>query len=306
MHFDTNTIQEFLESKYNYVHDVEPVADGWWSQALTFYSGEEKLVLRINQHPVDFQKDIFAWEQFNSAAIRIPEIKSTGNFNQDYFYCVSEFIEGTPSDQILEVEDLQEHSSLANTILDQLDIIHTLDTSPLQGWGYTGANGNGLFNSWEAFLLSIHNSKYPASWQELAAGSWLNGLLFEKLLKKMESLFPFLPKEKHVLHGDYGFDNLLLDPTGKVAAVIDWAEMMLGDPLYDLVHMCEPWMNRPGLTYLDLWKKRKEEKKISMENFEERLQCYHIHYTLFHMHIHTVRKEEKEYKEVERWAMENL
>ncbi len=96
MHFDTNTIQEFLESKYNYVHDVAPVADGWWSQALTFYSGEEKLVLRINQHPVDFQKDIFAWEHFNSAAIRIPEIKSTGNFNQDYFYCVSEFIEGTP------------------------------------------------------------------------------------------------------------------------------------------------------------------------------------------------------------------
>lgn len=306
MHFDTNTIQEFLETKYNYVHDVEPVADGWWSQALTFFSGEEKLVLRINQHPVDFQKDIFAWEHINSTDIPVPEIKSTGNFNQDYFYCVSEFVEGIPSDRVLPIEDLSLHLPLANTILNQLDLIHQLPASHLQGWGYTGANGNGIFESWEAFLLSIHNSKYPVSWQELANNTWLNGPLFEKLMKKMENWFPFLPKEKQVLHGDYGFDNLLLTADGKVAAVIDWAEMMLGDPLYDLVHMCEPWKQHSGTTYIDLWKKRKEENGNPVKNFEERLQCYNIHYTLFHMHIHTVRNEEEEYREVERWAIENL
>lgn len=122
----------------------------------------------------------------------------------------------------------------------------------------------------------------------------------------MESWFPYLPKEKHVLHGDYGFDNLLLSSTSEVTAVIDWAEMMLGDPLYDLVHMCEPWVRRTGLTYIDLWKKRNEDKGKSIQYFEERLQCYKIHYTLFHLHIHTVRKEEKEYREVEKWAMANL
>ncbi|QEC44068.1 phosphotransferase family protein [Pseudobacter ginsenosidimutans] len=306
MHFDTNTIQEFLETKYNYVHDVEPVADGWWSQALTFFSGEEKLVLRINQHPADFQKDVFAWEHFNSADLRVPEIKSTGNFNGNYFYCVSEFVDGIPSDRVLAADHLPLHLPLADIILNQLDLIHQLPTTQLQGWGYTGPNGNGLFESWEAFLLSIHNSKYAVSWQELAGKTWLNGPLFEKLLDKMKTWFPFLPKEKKVLHGDYGFDNLLLTPEGKVAAVIDWAEMMLGDPLYDLVHMCEPWIQRSGITYIDLWKKRKEEKPNEILNFEERLQCYNIHYTLFHMHIHTVRKEEKEYREVERWAMENL
>lgn len=31
MYFNTITIQEFLETKYNYVHNVEPVVDGWWS-----------------------------------------------------------------------------------------------------------------------------------------------------------------------------------------------------------------------------------------------------------------------------------
>lgn len=292
--------------KYNYVHDVEPVADGWWSQALTFFTGEEKLVLRINQHPLDFQKDVFAWEHFNSETIPVPEIKSTGNFNGDYFYCVSEFVDGIPSDRVLLAEDLPLKLPLANTILNQLDLIHQLPVDQLSGWGYTGANGNGLFESWETFLLAIHNSKYPASWQELAAKTWLNGPLFEKLLEKMITCFPFFPKEKQVLHGDYGFDNLLLTPDGKVAAVIDWAEMMLGDRLYDLVHMCEPWMQRTGISYIDLWKKRKEENGNEVLNFDKRLQCYNIHYTLFHMHIHTVRKEEKEYQEMERWAMENL
>lgn len=306
MHFDINTIQEFLDTKYNYVHDVEPVADGWWSQALTFSSGEEKLVLRINQHPVDFQKDVFAYSHFNSPALRIPEVKLAGNFNPDYFFCVSEFIEGIPSDRILLSENLDSYLPLANTILDQLDQIHELDTSSFQGWGYTGAGGNGLFNSWPEFLVAIHNSKFAASWQELASGTWLNGALFEKLLKKMEIYFPWLPASKQVLHGDYGFDNLLVSGDGQVAAVIDWAEMMLGDPLYDLVHMCEPWKQRNGLNYIDLWKKRKEEKGETVQNFEARLQCYNIQYTLFHMHIHTVRNEEEEYRKVERWAMDNL
>jgi hygromycin-B 4-O-kinase len=302
MHFETDTVREFLETKYNYVHDVEPVADGWWSQALTFYSGEEKLVLRINRHPVDFQKDEFAYRQFNGPSIRIPEVRSAGNFDQEYFYCISEFIEGVPSDRLLPSGSLKDQMDLAGNILDQLDCIHALETGPFEGWGYTGANGNGLFNSWQEFLLSIHNSKYPASWQELASSTWLNGPLFEKLLKKMESFFPYLPAGKHVLHGDYGFDNLLIGPDGKVAAVIDWAEMMLGDPLYDLVHMCEPWMEWDGMNYIDLWKNRHP----GSPHFEERLQCYNIHYTLFHMHIHTVRNEESDYREVERWAMENL
>lgn len=34
--------------------------------------------------------------------------------------------------------------------------------------------------------------------------------------------------------------------------------------------------------------------------------CYHNHYTLFHLHIHTARQEEKEYHHIARWAEKNL
>lgn len=306
MHFDIPQIQQFLDTKFNYIHNIEPVADGWWSQALTFYAGEEKLVLRINQHLRDFQKDVFAYRHLNSPGCCIPEVKATGDFTPGYFYCISEFIEGIPADSVLHSEDLTGHEELGRTILTQLDHIHQLDTGHYSGWGFTDINGNGLFNSWPAFLLAFFNSKTSVTWQEFAATTWLDGDYFEKMIEKMKALFPYLPKTRSLQHGDYGYDNLLLTPDNKVAAVIDWAEMMIGDPFYDIIHMCEPWKQNEGLTFIKLWKQMQEEKNQLMPHFDKVLECYNIHYTLFHLHIHTARNDEEGYREIEQWAIENL
>jgi aminoglycoside phosphotransferase (APT) family kinase protein len=37
-----------------------------------------------------------------------------------------------------------------------------------------------------------------------------------------------------IVHGDYRLDNCLLDPTGSIAAVLDWELCTLGDPLADV------------------------------------------------------------------------
>jgi aminoglycoside phosphotransferase (APT) family kinase protein len=47
-----------------------------------------------------------------------------------------------------------------------------------------------------------------------------------------------------IVHGDYRLDNMILSPTGEVAAVVDWELCTLGDPLADLglllVYWAEP------------------------------------------------------------------
>jgi aminoglycoside phosphotransferase (APT) family kinase protein len=47
-----------------------------------------------------------------------------------------------------------------------------------------------------------------------------------------------------IVHGDFRLDNCLLDPSGEVAAVLDWEICTLGDPLVDLglllVYWAEP------------------------------------------------------------------
>ena len=44
-----------------------------------------------------------------------------------------------------------------------------------------------------------------------------------------------------IVHGDYRLDNLLLPPTGEVAAVVDWELCTLGDPLADVGLLMVYW-----------------------------------------------------------------
>jgi len=306
MHIDLNSLTVFLHQQFTHVTEIIAIADGWWSQAFSFKTAGEVRVIRISKHPVDFGKDIFAYTHINSTAIPIPEVMAIGKYDEELFYCISRYVAGTPSDQIMDIYASEPNMEIAQTVITQLVAIHELDTGKLSGWGYTDENGNGIFGSWAEHLLAIHNGKYTIAWQELAKTTWLNGDLFIRLTERMKSYFPYLPKEKHVLHGDYGYDNLLLTPDHRVAAVIDWAEMLLGDPLYDLIHMDEPWDEDARLIYVDVWKAAMKNNPKALLHFEERLQCYIIHYTLFHLHIHTVRNEREDYDYIEQWANENL
>jgi aminoglycoside phosphotransferase (APT) family kinase protein len=49
-------------------------------------------------------------------------------------------------------------------------------------------------------------------------------------------------EERTVVHGDYGFHNLLIDPErSAVTAVLDWELATIGDPLSDLVSFAKGW-----------------------------------------------------------------
>ena len=49
-------------------------------------------------------------------------------------------------------------------------------------------------------------------------------------------------EETTIVHGDFGFHNLLVDPEGgRRYAVLDWELATLGDPLSDLVSMVKGW-----------------------------------------------------------------
>jgi aminoglycoside phosphotransferase (APT) family kinase protein len=57
-------------------------------------------------------------------------------------------------------------------------------------------------------------------------------------------LLAHLPPEEEatVVHGDYGFHNLLVDPErSRVTAVLDWELATVGDPLSDLVSFAKGW-----------------------------------------------------------------
>lgn len=305
MHTGLPQLEQFLQQYADAVSDIRPIGEGWWSQAFSFLQQGNKRVIRIGRHPDDFRKDAVAYRHWNLAGISIPAVYDIGHYDADLYYCISEFIAGTPSDQVMEGLAKEAREALAPLLLQPLDMIHRLDTSAWTGWGATGPDGHGLFSSWPAYLLAIHNSKNPVSWQHLAQTTWLEASLLEALIERMESYFPFLPVTKQVLHGDYGFDNLLVGAAHEITGVLDWAETTLGDGLYDLIHMNEPWVKREEEPdYLRLW--QAGATAAALQHFEQRKACYRIHYTLLHLHIHTVRGEYEAYKHIADWAKQHL
>lgn len=299
-------MEEFLNEKFGKIYNLKFIAEGWWSKAYSFTTIKgENFVFRIGYHIQDFRKDQWAYHHLNSTNISIPQVLEYGNYLDGLYYCISEQVNGEPSDQIMNKLDNSPQTDLAKIIICQLENIHRIDTSNNEGWGFTNDQGKGMFETWQDFLLSFYNSKTTISWKHLAETSWLNGQIFEHLIENMKNYFSYLPTHKHILHGDFGFDNLLLTPDNKVAAVLDWAEMMLGDPIYDLIHMNEPWVKDTDPDFFKIWLNMKPDY-VSLDHIEERLECYRIHYTLFHLYMHTVRKEKDDYQKLKNWVVSNL
>jgi len=74
------------------------------------------------------------------------------------------------------------------------------------------------------------------------------------LLGMGEHLATRVPGQRAVTiaHGDYRFGNLMLDPGGNVAAILDWELCTRGDPLADLGWLLSYWSTPSGIETLPM------------------------------------------------------
>ena len=70
-----------------------------------------------------------------------------------------------------------------------------------------------------------------------------NAPSYERVMRWLEEKMP--PEVGAcVIHGDYRFDNVVLDPDLKVIGVLDWEMATIGDPLMDLGNSLAYWMQK--------------------------------------------------------------
>lgn len=110
--------------------------------------------------------------------------------------------------------------------------LHSLDPkgADLEGLGRPGGYNLRQVEGWTKRYFAAKTHEWP----ELEECSvWLNDNV---------------PAESgaSIIHNDYKFDNVMLDPNGltKVAAVLDWEMVTIGDPLMDLGTTLGYWMSR--------------------------------------------------------------
>lgn len=94
--------------------------------------------------------------------------------------------------------------------------------------------------SWANILCStFENSR--VDWDEVSRRKGIDGKLLKESIKNFTTkvrAFSFLEKNFALLHTDFNQRNLFVDPnSNKITGIIDWAEAIFGDPIYDFARI---------------------------------------------------------------------
>lgn len=292
------SILRFLDGHFGGVEELRPVGAGMFSRAYSFRTGGKEFILRINRFREDFLKDEYAWRAWASPDIPIPEVIAIGEMrggdgdegldsDEGLYYAITRHAPG----RTLARMEADELYPLIPEIFRTLDAIRKADISRNSGCGLMDAAGHGIFHSWPDYLRARHNQKFAHDWEGLAEHPFFERELYERLRSEMEMLLDYVPAEKYLVHGDFGFDNVIAD-NGKITGVLDWAESQLGDFLYDIAYL-DFWSNT--VPYEALWRNYAEGREYDLSHFEERMRCYNIHIGMESLAIAATRNDREDY-----------
>ena len=257
------------------IGDARPLAGGFFSRAFACRAGEREYVVRLNRvaHAADgFAKDAWAAQHFAAPHLPIPRVIASGVAGDDV-WAMSELVAG----RTLELHTDAERRALLPATLDTLDAIARADTSSSRGYGAWSADGNAPFAHWCDFLAAaIENQSegFYRNWHALFHDSFLERDVYEAVYRRMLQLAEHCPAERALIHNDYQFQNILADDSG-ITGVIDWANALYGDPLYDVARLLAlsahpPWWHADGAEVL-------RARYGHLPHYDERLACYTCH-----------------------------
>jgi hygromycin-B 4-O-kinase len=266
---DVGTVDVFLRRHLGVPVDaVCALRGGETCTAFAYSLAGERYVIRFSARDSGFVHDRFARERFAPAGIPIPRIFEIGRFAEQAF-AISEYV---PASTIQHLPAARQEA-LAPAQVAMLDRIHQIDVRGTTGYGDVDDAGVGRYSSWAAYLGAIADEvpdDFYGRWSRLYHETFLERTLCEQLLARMAALLPYCPEERSLVHGDFGFDNVIADGE-RITAVLDWANLKYGDFLFDVA-----WLNfwPSPVRYEDLFRRYYVERGRAVRQYAERLRCY--------------------------------
>lgn len=230
---------------------LHPLKGGGTARVYTLNHAGASLILRLSTFSDSFAKDAYAATHFSAPGLPIPVMLAWGQVAEGVWYALTRRAPGAPLNTLAP----EQQRALAPAVLDMLDQIHAIDVSATSGYGHWGPAGHAAWPSWAAFLQSAAAEEQEGpfqGWTQLFADGRIDQAGFTTIYDAMTALSADIPPERALVHGDVGFDNLLADDQG-ITGVLDWANAMYGDPLYDLA-----WLSfwPSPVDWLQLWRAR--------------------------------------------------
>jgi len=261
-------LEKFLSQQMDAeITSLQKLSSGMFSQAYSFVVDKKEYVLRLNKHKKDFAKDIYAFENFGDQ-LPIPKILKHGKYDDEFYFAITSKCKGVMHNKI------NNPKKIVPEIIKAIEIMRSIDIAKKPGFGLLDENGCGTNDNWREAIVSLYNHKFPQiNIEKLFNDSILEREFFEKTFKKSSNLLAFIPEEKYLVHGDFGFDNLIIDDN-KITGILDWAESKYGDFLYDVAWL-DFWSN--DVEYAREFKNYYNANKIDVLHFDERIECYCLH-----------------------------
>lgn len=264
---DEESVRQVLKNCYDTeIKNFSNITGGELSAAFSYRTNNKAYVIRINSDSKGFFKDDYAFKHFSSYGIPIPETHAVEQFDEDYWYSITDRMPGKTLDQI------EESTMVIDSVIATLDVIHEI---PVVGkkYGDWDASGEASHNTWREHLLALleenqrdSDSKNYADWFELA--------VVRDLTDQFVKLVEYCPEHRHLLHADFESGNTLSDGHS-ITGVIDWANAKYGDPVFDIA-----WIDfwKEHINYKGFFKQYIQDKGRDVKNYEERVVCYTLYF----------------------------
>jgi hygromycin-B 4-O-kinase len=295
--FDQESILALLRENFDLpIQELTPVQGGLVAQTLSFRVNEKEYILRFTSSSMDasYQKEAFIYKHFSSPDIPIPSILKVGRLGKSY-YAIFQKMPGRELDSLSQAEYQQALPSIIQT----LHSIHQVNVQEWCDFGWLDDHGMGMFPSWEGFIAKIIEEERPdgfyGKWHNLFSSTFLERDFFETVYKQMLRLLEYCPEERHLVHGGYGYKNVLAQE-GKVTAVSGWFDAMYGDFVYDIAWI-DSWPPH-GIDYGELCHQYYAGKGIPLPNYRERMTCYKLYSGLDGLRFFAKTNNRKSYQSV--------
>jgi hygromycin-B 4-O-kinase len=115
-----------------------------------------------------------------------------------------------------------------------------------------------------------------------------NLALFEQVAASFATKVPLCPNERHLIHNDL-LNRTILVEDNRITALLDWGDSRYGDYLYNIAHLLywRPWFAQwRNIDILSEIEQHYQKKKMDVQDFHERVQCYQMHIGLDSMEYH--------------------
>ena len=274
------------------IDDLAVVSGGQIAQTYGFSAGGAHYILRFTQHMgANLDKEVLIQRLLAATPVPVAPILYVGR-RGDLHYAISRRMPGAP----LTESPPNTYEEVFPALLQTLDDIHAVDVSATSGFGIFGDNGVGFFPSWRASLAFIREEEpewdFYGKWHTLFETTFLERDVWDAIYARMMELLAVCPEERSLVHGNYGFGNVLAVDM-RITAVLDWLDAKYGDFLFDVA-------------WLDFWSTELNvhrrfathyaERSIAVPHYAERILCYQCYIALDGMRFFAKRQHEEPYR----------